>query len=193
MHLPKLYSTLLIGTAALIGLAALVMLTGSGAGASPARNARAEADAVTPSCPTAGLVVWLNTLSGGGAAGSYYYDLDFTNLSGHACSLLGYPGVSAVSLGGRQLGSPASRNRTSKAKLVELANGETASALLRLVNAANYSAAQCRQVVAAGLRVYPPNQTKSKIVPFPFSACSRSGPQFLSIEAVKKAEISFTT
>jgi hypothetical protein len=35
------------------------------------------------------------------------YYLEFTNLSGHACTLAGYPGVSAVGLSGGQLGSPA--------------------------------------------------------------------------------------
>jgi len=44
---------------------------------------------------------------GDGAAGSVYYTLQFTNLSGHACTLRGYPGVSAVSLSGHQLGAPA--------------------------------------------------------------------------------------
>jgi Domain of unknown function (DUF4232) len=38
-------------------------------------------------------VVWLNTQADH-AAGSSYYELEFTNLSGHACALQGFPGVS---------------------------------------------------------------------------------------------------
>src|ERR1700722_12439051 len=41
-----------------------------------------------PSCTTANLDVWLNT-EGNGAAGSSYYNLNFTNLSSHACTLRG--------------------------------------------------------------------------------------------------------
>jgi hypothetical protein len=41
--------------------------------------------------------------------------------------------------------------------------------------------------MAAGLRVYPPDQTKAKIVPFPFLACLRSGPTYLSIAPVQHA------
>jgi hypothetical protein len=44
-------------------------------------------------------------------------------------------------------------------------------------------------VNAGGLRVYPPGQTASKLVPFPFRACSRSGPGYLSVEAVQKGII----
>ncbi len=45
----------------------------------------------------------------------------------------------------------------------------------------NYPRSVCRQVAAAGLRVYPPNETVSKVVPFPFAACSRSGPVYLYV------------
>jgi hypothetical protein len=46
-------------------------------------------------------------------------------------------------------------------------------------------AGHCHRVTAAGLRIYPPNQTASKVVPFPFSACSHKGPIDLSIAPVK--------
>ena len=52
-----------------------------------------------PRCGTPGLVVWLET-DGNGAAGSVYYLLELTNLSGHTCKVYGYPGVSAVDLAG---------------------------------------------------------------------------------------------
>jgi Protein of unknown function (DUF4232) len=138
----------------------------------------------TPKCATSGLVVWLDT-QGNGTAGSIYYTLEFTNLSARACMLGGYPGVSAVSLAGHQLGSAASRDRTTTPRMVTLASGASATAVLRIVEAGDFPTSSCRQVTAAGLRVYPPNLSTSKVVPFPFSACSRTGPVYLSVRAVK--------
>ena len=143
----------------------------------------AATSASSATCGTAGLVVWLNT-QGDGAAGSIDYTLKFTNLSGHACTLLGYPGVSAVDLAHRRLGSPAGRNPHVAPRTVRLASGATATAVLQIAEAGNFPAATCRKVTAAGLRVYPPNQTSSELVPFPFSACSRTGPVYLHVEAV---------
>lgn len=141
--------------------------------------------ASTPRCATSGLVIWLET-QGNGAAGSIFYNLDFTNLSGHACTLRGYPGVSAVNLAGHTLGSAASRDNSHAPVVVTLARNATARAVLRIVEAGNFPASVCHEVTAAGVRVYPPNQTASKVVPFPFSACSRSGSVYLSVRVVTK-------
>ena len=65
-----------------------------------------------------------------------------------------------------------------------LANGATATASLLIVNVSKFPASICGPVLAAGLRVYPPNQVASRIVPFPFHACSRSAPVFVLIQAV---------
>jgi hypothetical protein len=129
-------------------------------------------------------VVWLATNEGGGAAGSVFYTLKFTNLARRACTLAGYPGVSAVDLGGRRLGSPAGRNPHQPLKVVTLPPGETASAVLQISQAANFPTGSCRLVAAAGVRVYPPNAFESKTVPIPFSACSRTGPVYLHVERV---------
>lgn len=140
--------------------------------------------AAAASCKTSGLVVWLDT-RGGAAAGSAYYTLELTNQSGHSCTLFGYPGVSAVDLRGRRLGSAASRSPSAR-HLVTLRNGATAGAQLQIGTAANYPRSTCHQAAAAGLRVYPPNQTASKVVPFPFQACSRTGPVYLHVASVRK-------
>jgi hypothetical protein len=163
--------------AGLLGLAVLGLSSLPGAGAATA--------AATPRCATSGLVVWLNT-QGSGAAGSTFYRLEFTNLSTRACTLRGYPGVSAVSLAGRQLGRAASRDNSRTPHLVRLARGSTASAVLRIVNVGNFSTSACHPVTAAGFRVYPPNGVTAKGIPFPFRACSRSGPTFLSVRTVTK-------
>jgi hypothetical protein len=139
---------------------------------------------VIPSkCSTSALVIWLNT-TGDGAAGSTFYKLYLTNLSRRACSLKGYPGVSAVDLSGRRLGRAASRETFQTPAAVTLVSGGAATAVLRIVDAANFTASACREVSAAGLRVYPPGQTRSKVVPFPFKTCSRAGPSDLSVRAV---------
>jgi hypothetical protein len=173
MHKPGFAGRQLIFTIAIVSAAALALTVGPAA-------------AATPRCPTSGLVVWLDT-QGNGAAGSIFYNLMLTNLTGHACTLAGYPGVSAVNLAGVRLGSPARRNAQHTPHTITLTPGASAKAVLQITEAANFPSATCRRVTAAGLRVYPPNQTASKIVPFPFQACSRSGPVFLSVEAVQHA------
>ena len=141
--------------------------------------------ATPPLCQTPGLVVWLNT-QGNGAAGSVYYTLELTNLSGHACTLNGYPYVYAVTLAGSTLGSVGSFDHVHQTATVTLANGATAKSVLRIVQAANFPESACHRVTAAGLRVYPPNQTRATRIPFPFDACSRKGPVVLSVQAVQK-------
>jgi hypothetical protein len=96
------------------------------------------------------------------------------------CTLRGYPGVSAVSLAGQQLGSPAGRN-SAKLSTVTLANGATATAQLDIGDAGAY----CQPVTAAGLRVYPPNQRVAKVVPIPFGACPHAGPVWMHLEPVQ--------
>lgn len=161
---------------AALSLAALVATTVAVGG----RGAAAS----VPPCSTPGLVVWLNT-NGNGAAGSIFYKLEFTNQSGHTCTLRGYPGVSAIDLAGHQLGSPAARDRLHNPRTVTLRNGRTASAVLRIVEAVNFSRSLCHQRAAAGLRVFPPNRVRAKRVPFPFAACSRRGTVYLTIQAVR--------
>lgn len=162
----------------------------------PAATTIASA-ATTHPCTTSNLVVWLNTV-GNGAAGSSYYDLNFTNLSAHACTLMGYPGVSGISLSDRQVGSSAARDNTIAPALITLTSAisargllsaamlNTATVILQITEVGNFPAATCRQISAAGLRVYPPGQTTSKVVAFPFAACAKAGPRYLHVEAVQK-------
>ena len=153
--------------------------------------------ATTHPCTTSNLVVWLNTV-GNGAAGSSYYDLNFTNLSAHSCTLIGYPGVSGISLSNRQVGSTAARDNTvapavitltsaiSARGLLSAAMHNTATVILQITEVGNFPATACRQISAAGLRVYPPGQTTSKVVAFPFAACAKGGPRYLHVKVVQK-------
>jgi len=135
-----------------------------------------------PLCRTSGLVAWLDDEPGGGTAGSIYYKLELTNLSGHACTLRGYPGVSAVDLRGRELAGGAAHETLHAPRLVTLSQGQSAGAVLRILDAGAISG--CRPQTAAGLRVYPPGQSAAKVVPFPFEACSRAGQSNLAVGAV---------
>jgi hypothetical protein len=153
--------------------------------------------AVAPSCTTADLDVWLNT-TGNGAAGSSYYNLNFTNLSAHSCSILGYPGVSAVTQAGIQLGSAAGREGGHAVTRITLTSARsargfetstshnTATVVIQIAVAENFPASVCSPITAAGLRIYPPGQKESTVVPFPFVACAKAGPQFLHVESVER-------
>jgi hypothetical protein len=171
---------------AAVAVAGAIMLAPAMALANSGSPARPATSAFTPLCQTPGLVVWLDT-EGNGAAGTIFYKLHFTNLSGHACTLNGFPFLFAVNLAGRQVGPRALFRTPPSPRLVRLANGRTATAILGIVETGNFSRSVCRPVTAAGLRVFPPNQTRSKLVPFPFSTCSRKrGPASLTIGAVTR-------
>jgi Domain of unknown function (DUF4232) len=179
MHLPTLSPRRLAGAAAVACAAALIPVAALATTASPTAPAVA---ASAPGCPSAGLVVWMNNEQG--AAGTFYSNLNFTNLSGHACTLRGHPGVSAVNLSGGRLGKPAAWP-SATLRTVTLANGATATAVLAITDVCVFPAGACHQVTAAGLRVYPPNQFTSKLVPYPFGACT-TGQVFMRVGAVHK-------
>ena len=163
-----------------VGILAVALLTAI----APASASTPHAATMSvPKCATAALVVWLDT-QGDGAAGSVYYKLRLTNLSGHRCTLRGYPGVSAVDLAGRRLGTAAVRNPHVPTRAVTLAPAQTAHAALQITDIDVFAKTSCRPRTAAGLRVYPPSQKESKVVPFPFRACSRSGLTYLHVDAV---------
>jgi hypothetical protein len=138
----------------------------------------------TPACATGGLVAWLD--NGNAGAGSQFFSLNFTNLSGHACTLRGFPGVSEINLKHKQLGRAASRVSGTTVSTVTLQNGQSATAKLRIVAAENFPANQCGATTAAGFRVYPPNQSASLLIPQPISACSLSGVPYIFVQAIKK-------
>lgn len=161
-------------------IAVMLALLALQPGFASARTAQATA---LPACPTHGLVIWLNT-QGSGTAGAVYYRVQLTNLSGRTCTLVGYPRVTAVDLGGRRIGDGSSRFVSSKPTVV-LHRGATASFVLEIIDVANFPAARCRPVTAAGLRVFPPHSNASKVIPFPLRACSRAGVGFLFAKAVQ--------
>jgi hypothetical protein len=152
----------------------------------PATSGAASA-AGTPACSSSGLVVWLDTNSSNGL-GSSFFNLMFTNESGHRCTLIGYPGVSAVNLNGKQIGAAARHNTGVKKKLVTLNNGGSAVAALAIAEALNFPPSTCKPTASAGFRVFPPNQKAAKYVPFPFLTCAGKSDPTLSIRVVQKSK-----
>lgn len=171
--------------AGVAGAAAVAVLAGGVAtgatvtAASTAQNATARIAA----CATSQLSVWYGE-PGGAAAGSSYIPLEFSNVGTTDCALYGFPGVSGVGAGGAQLGTPASWNHVIAPRTVVLAPNGTSHVVLRIVDVANYPSANCKPAKAYGLRVYPPNQKASLVVPFAFEACAKSGPVYLSVDPV---------
>ena len=170
--------------AAVIAGCCAILLPGVALAASAA-PAQSVPHATAPGCETPGLVIWLDT-NGNGAAGSIFYNLEFTNLSGHTCTLNGFPFINAVSLTGGLLGHRAAADHTTIPDTVTVDQGQTVKAVLQIADVGNIPPATCKPVTAAGLRVFPPNQTRAKVVPFPFGACSASGPVFLQVQPVTK-------
>jgi hypothetical protein len=143
---------------------------------SPAPSATVVASAAPlAQCATSGLRASVGGPNG--AAGSVYYPLDFTNISGITCGMYGYPGVSFVSApGGSQLGGEAIRNSTFGPTLVTLAPGATAHASVQVVVAQNYPPAECKPVTARWLRVYPPGQYAPLYAQLTAATCTGSIP-----------------
>jgi hypothetical protein len=169
-----------------VGLTLGLVGTAAATSTSPVEHASAAAAASTPRCAISGLVIWLDT-RGEGTAGATFYYVEFTNLSPNACTLSGYLRVSGINLDGRQLGSEGAPYSTAKSGEVVLASGARASMALRITDVDNFTPSACYKVTAAGLRVYAPSQSSFKVVPFPFDACSRTGPIYLHELAVQKA------
>jgi len=127
-------------------------------------------------------------------ADSTYYALEFTNVSARACSLYGYPEVSAYAgsqMAGTQIGSPATQDATIRPQRVMLAPGATAHSVLRVTGIGHFQPAACARVTARELRVVLPDQGlrgspgRPALVPIALPACSKKGPKFLSVQAIQ--------
>jgi phosphoribosylcarboxyaminoimidazole (NCAIR) mutase len=110
--------------------------------------------------------------------------VEFTNISAAACTLSGYPQVSAYRAGGAQVGNAAVLDRSVTARRIVLAPGATAHAAV----VENVSPGECRPVDVTGLRVVLPGQDVPRYVRHAMTACSAAGhkaPVFLHVRAVQ--------
>jgi Protein of unknown function (DUF4232) len=150
--------------------------SGSTPAASPSAPAASASSSDTPAvaapsssaagtaCATSALQIKLGASDG--YAGGVYQTIDFTNTSGSTCTMFGYPGVSLVTGPPyKQLGVPAKRTTTPPAKVVTLAPGATANAVVQIVDALNFPSPSCEPAKAAALKVYPPNQFTAVYLP----------------------------
>jgi hypothetical protein len=142
------------------------------------------AGAAAKACNASKLVVWAGEEPGGGTAGSVFYRIEFTNLGSSTCSLFGFPIVAAVNLNGKQVGAPATHMPGKKVKAIKIAQGQTATAQLRIVEAGNFSPNECKPTWAAGLRIGIPGGLGTKTAPLAFQTCALTSAQILSVGAV---------
>ena len=186
----------LLGTATLLATTALTAACGpvngnsasGGASSAPSGGAAAASSApaspaaspgggATAGCASSALTAHVDLAQGGAAAGSTYVPIDFTNTSGSACTMDGYPGVSFVrGPSGGQLGNPASRNPAAAPAMVTLAPGGIAHAILQVGEAGNYSQSACTPVTAHWLKIFPPNQVSAIYARYDVQACSAKLP-----------------
>ena len=152
------------------------------ASSSVAASSSSTAVAGPAACATSALKV--TQTAPNGYAGGFDVTIGFTNTSSATCTLYGYPGVSLVSASYAQLGLPATRLGTVPVKLVTLAPGATASAMVQIADALNYPSPTCSPVKAAYLRVFPPNQTASVYLANTSQTCSKPVPT-LTVTAVQ--------
>jgi hypothetical protein len=131
-------------------------------------------------CKAAGLTA--STEVTGGAAGSAYLEVILTNSGPGHCLLTGFPGVSLTAdANGEPIGAAAVRDESSPVTDVVLAPGQAGTATLRYTQAGNYP--DCSRTEAAGLRIYPPEDTASLFVADPRDACSNADINLLTIGA----------
>lgn len=154
--------------------------TESSAAATPneAANADAQQSAV---CDYEHIRIAAEVAPGGGAAGSRYMNLTFTNSGSTPCSLSGYPSVNYVDAQGNQVGAAAKQAAEWTSSGAVIGAGESVSATLRETRAGLYDAASCQPTQAAGYRVSIPGTSSSLVLNFPAEACSSSGTGQLSV------------
>jgi hypothetical protein len=129
----------------------------------------------TTRCHTADLKVTIAPDEGGGAAGTEFEAVVFTNKSARTCTLYGYPGVSFVTGdNGTQVNDAFTRTDGEK-KTISLAPGAAAHASIGLPSVANFVAATCKPIAVRGFRVYPPDETAAVFVSAAQQACSTKG------------------
>jgi Protein of unknown function (DUF4232) len=163
--------------------AALALVFAAPAAFSAPRAATSAAAA--PQCSRADLGVWVARDQTGVAAGTAYFQLEFTNLSHHACTLYGFPGVSARASDGSLLGNPARRDHAVKARTVRLAPGATGHALLEYSDVVTGNCPSKHKVTAASLLVYAPDQFSADSAFWSLPACTARGQKnFLRIRVI---------
>ncbi|MGI5238308.1 DUF4232 domain-containing protein [Dactylosporangium sp. CA-139066] len=139
-------------------------------------------------CHTGELQVSVKAAPGGGAAGSVYEWLVFTNGSQRTCTMHGFPGVSWVTgADGQQVNDPAQRMSGNAPARVTLKAGGSAHATLQSPQPMDFPDT-CAPKDIAGLRVYPPDETGAVFVAAQRQVCSAKGVGLAHIGPVTTAD-----
>jgi Protein of unknown function (DUF4232) len=140
-----------------VAAAVLLPAVALASSASPAAPAIAR-------CTAHNTQVWIGE-PGDGTAGPIFFQLEFSNIGHAACSLTGYPGVSALR-NGHIVGKPASHSGA--ISTITVPAGGTAHVVLGVTPGGFF----CNHPVNADiLKVFPPNQFGSQELPFATSQC----------------------
>jgi hypothetical protein len=171
---------LLTATAALAAvlIPAAALASSSAAGQHPSAAPVAR-------CANSQLTAWMALPSAGAAALTDYFYVEITNASRHACSLDGFPQVTAVGLNGRQIGGAALRVTSLPARYLVLAPGATSYTSVGITSTSGWSRSGCKPRTAYGLSVAAPHTHGSLRVGFSFAACAESSAHFLSVFALQ--------
>jgi hypothetical protein len=178
------------GARRLLALAVLGPVGTLATACSPASGSGSPAATVTTTitpaeCATAGLHVKVG--SGSAAAGTVFYPIEFTNVSGAACLLQGYPAVSLVSAGsdaGSQIGAGAKRDPANPKAPIVLAPGQTAHAALGVEDALDLPKSPCDPVNAHWLKVLLPDQTVAAYARLGTQTCASVAVPTMRITAI---------
>lgn len=135
---------------------------------------------MTPKCANADLKAGYRATDAG--AGSRFGEITLTNVSGHACALGGFGGLSYVGGGnGTQIGAPASRE--GKWRTVIMKPGQVAVSEIAESTAENYPASDCKPAKVDGFRVYVPDSYDSQFVRHETTGCASKNVSLLSHHA----------
>jgi hypothetical protein len=157
--------------------------SGTSGSSGSAGSSGTVASSSAPACSTSDLHITTGNY-GGGAAGTFWSVVDFTNVSKASCTLYGYPGVSLRDASGGQIGAAGIRDASVAAKVITLAPGATANTSVGQTDPGVYPTAKCESETSTYLRVYPPNQTVYYDLSFKSPTCANTSINMLKDTAV---------
>ena len=165
----RLISLGVVAVAAAIGLAAVTPRAHGASGA-------------TPRCTVRDLAVWLGDGPGGASAGHDEYPVEFSNISGHTCHLLGYPGVSAARL--HQIGSPADRSGATP-QMVTLAPRQTGHTFVQFTDTGVIDPSVCQARDRGGVAGVSAGARNYALIYWEFGACRSTAVTFMDVQPVQ--------
>ena len=138
-----------------------------------------------PLCATAQLTLRI----GGGLVndGADIYYIYFKNTGATACTLRGYPGISAVTGpdgSASQIGSDAKRTPTSPVATQLLKPGQSVQATLRFARTGNFVLPQCQHVNVMFLKIFPPGGTTAAYAGIEEQVCAETTLPTMTITTV---------